>query len=91
MADGEPSPGELGRGLQSVLERFEDLARKIETSYVTKEVFNLTLQIRTDAEASLAQRIEKLESNQTWLVRTVVGALLTGAIGWVLWARSKGL
>jgi hypothetical protein len=35
------------------------------------------------------KRIEKLEANQTWLWRTVIGALITGGVG-ALFFLAKG-
>jgi siroheme synthase (precorrin-2 oxidase/ferrochelatase) len=37
----------------------------------------------------LKERVERLESNQTWLWRTVIGALITGAVG-VLFFLARG-
>lgn len=101
----QPTVGELARGLQAVLVRFEGLIQRVEMNYVQKDVYDLGIKLaeaadkalktaieteQKDREAcddSLRQRIEKLESNQTWLVRTIIGAVVLAVLAGVLVSR----
>lgn len=98
----QPTVGELARGLQSVLVRFEGLIQRIELNYVQKDVYELGIRLaeaadkalktaieaeekdRAESDDALRQRIEKLESNQTWLVRTIIGAVVLAVLAGVL-------
>lgn len=54
MAD-EIGLGELARRVQEVYARFESIAARIETAYVTKEVFDLNLKLFDNKLDSLKQ------------------------------------
>lgn len=101
----QPTVGELARGLQSVLVRFEGLIQRIELNYVQKDVYELGIKLseaadkalktaveteqrdRETHDEALRQRIDKLESNQAWLVRTIIGAVVLAVLAGVLVTR----
>jgi hypothetical protein len=98
----QPTVGELARGLQAVLVRFEGLIQRIELNYIQKDVYELGIKLaeaadkalktaieteerdRNSCDEALRQRIEKLESNQAWLVRTIIGAVVLAVLAGVL-------
>lgn len=98
----QPTVGELARGLQAVLVRFEGLIQRIELNYIQKDVYELGTKLseaadralktaieteekdRQACDEALRHRIEKLESNQTWLVRTIIGAVVLAVLAGVL-------
>ncbi|WP_127531183.1 hemolysin XhlA family protein [Paenibacillus kobensis] len=63
-----------------ILQRLTRLETKLDMMGTAKDVANEALQRAKSAHRMLAA----IEDNQRWLWRTVVGALLTGAIA-ILW------
>jgi hypothetical protein len=69
--------------------RIEERLKNIDD--MKNDVDNLKIgQAQTDASAKSAhKRLDVLEANQTWLWRTVIGAIIVGSLG-VLFAALKG-
>ena len=74
MTDGGPTIGELSRQVSGALIRMEATVSKLETQYVSRELFNLW-QNTTD------NRLRQLEDNNKWLVRLVIGFVIAGILG----------
>lgn len=66
--------------LIEILQRVTAVETKVNTMANTKDIANEALQSTKSAH----HRLDKVESNQTWLWRTVVGAVIAGAIA-LMW------
>lgn len=78
VPDEGPSLGELSRRVAEVLAKFEGLLRDLDLKYVNKEVYKAEKQ-HSD------QRLGGLEDNLKWVVRTVLGLVITALIAGVIY------
>lgn len=80
--------------LERLVARMESLEEKMETSIKADERSREALQkvegVMRGTEA-LKERVEKVEGNQTWLWRTVIAGLVTGAMGALFLFVKKGI
>ena len=70
--------------LMEIRERLVRVETKLDNQNGLREKVDTLESKVTETEAwakSNTHRIDKLEANNTWLWRTVVGAIITGAIG----------
>lgn len=79
MSDDGVTLGELGRLILDVQSMVHGLVEKLDRDYV-----------RTEAMTSLTRRVEAIESNFTWLWRTVGGVIIVALLG-LLITRPGGL
>lgn len=97
------SVGELSRQVRDVLLRFQGLADRLDTAYVSKEFYNLSQQLvdkslkaLEDGKASkssveeLQKRIDDLEDDKKWLVRLVLSFIIIAILGAVFVASGVG-
>lgn len=82
------TPDELQRRLAEVLERFEQLANRLDATYVRRDVFESYKELikardetRQTSESSLERRIKDLEDDRTAKNRLIWGALISGISG----------
>jgi hypothetical protein len=68
----ERTPGELGRLLDSVITRIENLILNLDATYLRKDLFDTEKRI-------INERLDKIEGRGEWIVRTV-GALFIAAV-----------
>lgn len=96
------SVGELSRQVKDVLIRFQALAERLDTSYVSREVYDLTQKLvdkslksletgKADSSlvSDLEKRVSSLEDDRKWLVRLVLGFIVLGILG-VVYVASGG-
>lgn len=94
----DPTLGELGRILTEVRdeqrsfrgevgERFD----KLDTTYVRRDVYDTQLIASAAYLKGLVDRIEELEGTNQWLLRLVVGLVVTALIGGLFAARAGGV
>lgn len=86
--DDSPTLGEIGRRLDELIDGQREFRAEVNTrfdaladTYVRKDVFDAVMHARSEYVTGLEIRIGKLEGNQSWLVRVLIGALIAGAIG----------
>ncbi|MDC0761709.1 hemolysin XhlA family protein [Brevibacillus sp. AG] len=71
--------------LIEILQRVTAVETKVDTMTNTKDIAIEALQSTKSAH----HRLDQVESNQTWLWRTVIAALITGAIA-LFWKGING-
>ena len=66
-----PSLAELARRFQDLTSRFEQIAMRIETAYVTKDVFDLTLQVMQTKHDNLKEYADGLREESEREIKTL--------------------
>jgi hypothetical protein len=84
MPDSEPSIAELRRQLNSALNTLETLTIRLETHYVTKEVFDLSNKLGEQIHKDIIDDISYIKSNVTWFLRLVGGVIVIALLGLVI-------
>lgn len=69
----EPTLGEVMRRIDDLVQRLETLTNKVEESYVRYEVFNAAI-----------ERLAKVEDRSEWVVRLMLGLIISAIVGTVL-------
>ena len=80
--DNGPTLGELSRQLQALLIKFDALIKDMDQKYVSKELY-------TAEKTAWNLKIAGLEDNNKWLVRTIIGLVLSLTIA-AVFAASGG-
>lgn len=94
------SMGEIARQVQAAMTRLEGLTRKIEDSFVSNKVFDLTQKGFAERDAALERKIDEkvsqkdhdalekrvadLEDDRKWLIRLVIGFIILGVLAFYL-------
>ena len=79
-ADGERTPGEIARALDSLTEEVRGFRAEITQSYVRKDVY--------EAEKSNhLTRLTVVENRQEWVMRTIGALIFAAIIGGLLASR----
>lgn len=60
--EGQPGVGELSRQVQAVLTRFESLATRLETSFVSKEFYTVNLQLIDETVRGVRESLATLRT-----------------------------
>ena len=68
---------EVGAGVRKLDERITKLEERTKQTEDMDDRSRRALQAATEAK----DKADKLEQNQAWVVRTLVGALITGVVG----------
>jgi len=71
-----PTTAELRRQLNSALNTLEALTIRLETHYVTKEVYELTNKLGEQVHKDIISDIDAMKSNITWFLRLVGGVIV---------------
>jgi hypothetical protein len=78
--DTEPSVAELRRQLERVLSTLEILTIRLETHYVTKDVFDLANKLRDQALENVENDVVSMKSNLNWFLRLVGGVIVVALL-----------
>lgn len=80
--------GEVGRRLDEVFSRFEQVANDLPKTFVSRELLDTKLEvIRLEHEKAevghkeLLRRVNDLEDDKKWLYRLVIGAVIMALLG----------
>jgi hypothetical protein len=76
----EPSIAELRRQLERVLGTLEVLTIRLETHYVTKEVFDLANSLRDQALKNVETDVVSMKNNINWFLRLVGGVIVVALL-----------
>ncbi len=68
---------EVGAGVRKLDERITKLEERTKQTEDTDERSRKALQTANEAK----EKVDHLEQNQAWVVRTLIGALIAGAVG----------
>lgn len=82
--NGERSIGELARQLNDVLERLENLAIRLDTQFVTKEVFKLQNDLNREIFKRLEKTGDQYEDDKKWVIRLVLGVIVLALLGGII-------
>jgi hypothetical protein len=80
MPDSEPSIAELRRELNRVLSALEVMTIRLETHYVTKEVFDLSNRLGEQIHKDIISDLEVIKSNVVWFLRLVGGVIVVALL-----------
>ena len=69
----EPSPGEIMRRIDDLVQRLENLTNKVEESYVRHEVFK-----------AVTDRLKVVEDRSEWVIRLILGMVISAVVAGVL-------
>jgi len=78
------SVSELRRQLNSALSTLELLTIRLETHYVTKEVFDLSNKLGDKTHNDIIADLEAIKSNITWFLRLVGGVIVIALLSLVI-------
>lgn len=91
------SVGELSRQVAAALVRIEGVAARLESGqFVRTDVYDLHIKatearlavlelnkVSTEAHAELKTRVNRLEESNTWLVRLIIGFVVTAVLAFI--------
>lgn len=66
---------------------FVDFKKEIKDSYATKDQLKVLDDRFTNKIVSIESRVSNLEAGATWLIRIIIGAVITAAMGYILISR----
>ena len=79
-SDDGVSVSELRRQLNSALSNLELLTIRLETHYVTKEVFDLNNKLKDQVHKDIIDDVMAIKSNITWFLRLVGGVIVVALL-----------
>ena len=78
--DDQASVAELRRELNRVLGTLEVLTIRLETHYITKEVYDLNNRLISKEQKDIAKDVTDIKSNITWFLRLVGGVIVVALL-----------
>jgi hypothetical protein len=87
---GERTTAELSRQLNDVLDRLEALATRLDTQFVTKEVFGYQNKLNDEVHKSLRSDVNNLLEDKKWLIRFVAGIIIATLLGTIIYTNGGG-
>jgi hypothetical protein len=80
---------ELSRQIREALNRLEALATRLDTHYVTKDIFLKQIELNNEVHKNLRGDIDSTSDNIKWVVRLVLGVVVLSLLG-VVFATNGG-